>query len=124
MNRWVTLALLGLLATGGFNPLLAADEARQAYDRMVEESVREADEYLEQKQKEQDAAAAAAANQQGSALDAQVQAERERIEAEMDTVRNRGLGPNFTQGMKDNLLAQLQEKLNRLLSDPEAYFGE
>ena len=38
-------------------------------------------------------------------------------------VQNRGLGPDFTQGMKDNLLRELQERLDRLNSDPEAYFA-
>ena len=41
----------------------------------------------------------------------------------MDAIRNRGLGPGFTQGMKDNLLKQLQDKLDLLTSDPEAYFA-
>ncbi len=47
-----------------------------------------------------------------------------RIAAEMDTVRERCLGPAFSQGMKDNLLRQLQDKLTQLMSNPQAYFAE
>jgi rhamnose utilization protein RhaD (predicted bifunctional aldolase and dehydrogenase) len=122
VNRWIAIALLGLLAAGGFDPLFATDEARQAYDKMVEESVKEADEYVDQVQKEQNEAAEEASAQKDAEMDARVEAERQKIEAQMDAVRNRGLGPTYTQGMKDNQLAQLQEKLDQLDSDPEAYF--
>ena len=45
--KWIGIILLCLLTAG---PALATDEARQAYDKMVEESTQEADEYLEEKQ--------------------------------------------------------------------------
>ena len=57
------------------------------------------------------------------ALQERIQDEREKITAEMDKVQQRGLGPNFTQGMKDNLLKRWQDQLDRLNSDPEAYFS-
>jgi hypothetical protein len=55
-------------------------------------------------------------------MDERVQAEQKRIGAEMDAIRNRSLGSGFTQGMKDNLLQQQQDKLDGLKRDPEAYF--
>jgi rhamnose utilization protein RhaD (predicted bifunctional aldolase and dehydrogenase) len=121
--KWIVITLLGLLAVGAFSPLPAVDEARQAYDKMVEESVREADEYLQEKESQKQAADAKAQSKQDSILSEKIEAEVQRIQAEMDTVSNRGLGPTFTQGMKENLLEQLQDKLNRLTSDPEAYFA-
>ncbi len=121
--KWIAISLLGLLAVGAFSPIPAADKARQAYDKMVEESVKEADDYLQGKESQKKAADAQAQSKQDSVLSEKIEAEVQRIQAEMDTISNRGLGPTFTQGMKDNQLDQLQDKLNQLNSDPEGYFG-
>jgi vacuolar-type H+-ATPase subunit E/Vma4 len=120
--KWIGIALLGLLAAGSFNPLLAVSEQREAYNKMVEEATREADEYLQEKENEKKAAEADAQSRQDSALAEKIEAESQRINAEMDNVRERGIGSGFSQGMKDNLLKQLQDKLDQLTSDPEAYF--
>jgi capsule polysaccharide export protein KpsE/RkpR len=123
LMKWIAITMMGLLAVGAVTPLPAVDEARQAYNKMVEESVKEADEYLQETENRKKAADAQAQSKQDSVLLEKIQAESKRIQAQMDAVSNRGLGPNFTQGMKDNLLGQLQDKLDRLTSDPEAYFG-
>lgn len=120
--KTIGITLLSLILAGSFSPLFAVDEQRQAYKKMVEESTQEADEYLQEKQKKKQETEAKSKTKQDTGLADRVQAERKSIEAEMDTVRNRGLGPNFTQGMKDNQLQLLQDKLNHLMSDPEAYF--
>ena len=120
--QWIAISLLGLLASGALTPLPAANEARQAYDKMVEESVKEADEYQQEEESKKKAAEAETQTQQEVAMDERVKAERKRIGAEMDAIRNRGIGSGFTQGMKDNLLKQQQDKLDQLTSDPEAYF--
>ena len=120
--QWIAISLLGLLASGALTPLPAANEARQAYDKMVEESVKEADEYQQEEESKKKAAEAETQTQQEVAMDERVKAERKRIGAEMDAIRNRGIGSGFTQGMKDNLLEQQQDKLDQLISDPEAYF--
>jgi rhamnose utilization protein RhaD (predicted bifunctional aldolase and dehydrogenase) len=52
MRTWRTVTLLIGLMSIGLTTVDAADEQRQAYDRMVEESVKEADEFVEQKQKQ------------------------------------------------------------------------
>jgi len=118
------IVLLILLINGAPDTLFAADEQRQAYDKMVEEATREADAYVEQKQQEQKAAAEKRESQMDADLETRVKAERKRIEAEMEKVQKRGLGPNFTEGMRANQLQELQNKLNQLTSDPQAYFGE
>jgi chromosome segregation ATPase len=120
---WIAIALMGLLATGSCNPLLAVSEQRQAYDKMVEEATKEADAYLQEKENAKKAAEAEAQSTKDSALSERIQAESQRIQAEMDSIRKRSMGSGYTQGMKDNQLKQLQEKLDRLTSDPEAYFG-
>jgi hypothetical protein len=123
MNYFLIFPLVRL--TGVLvNPLFAADEQRQAYDKMVEEATREADAYVEQKQKEQREAAEARKDMPTDAsLDERVKVERERIEAEIDKAWKRGLGPDFTEGMRQNRLEELSDKLDRLNSDPEAYFA-
>jgi chromosome segregation ATPase len=123
--KWVVVTLALLLAAGGLQSLAAEeDAARKAYDRMVEEAAREADAYLDEKAKERSQKPEDTQAKQDPALTERIQAERERIETEMDAVRQRGLGPNFTLGMKENQLEELQDKLNQLLGDPQAYFGE
>ena len=123
LMKWIVISLLGLLAVGAFTPLPAVDEARQAYNKMVEESTQEADEYLQEKENAKKATEAKAQSMQDSALSEKIEAERTRIEAQMDEIRNRGMGGGFTQGMKDNQLKPLQDKLDRLNSDPEGYFA-
>jgi hypothetical protein len=109
--------LLVLPANGLIGPLFAADEQRHAYDQMVEEATREADAYVEQKQKEHQEATEKRKNRSTpSPADDRVQAQRERIEAEIDKVRKRGLGPDFTEGMRHNRLEELQNELNKLNS--------
>lgn len=121
--KWIAITLLCLFVAGGFSPLLAVDEQRRAYDKMVEEATKEADEYLQEKENEIKAAEAETQAQQDAALDERIRAEQERIKAKMDVVQGRGLSTTFSQGMKDNLLQQQQVKLDQLMSDPEAYFG-
>ena len=121
--KWIAITLLCLLAAGALTPLPAVDEARQAYNKMVEESVKEADEYQQEKESQKKATDAQAQSQQDSALSEKIEVERTRIEAQMDEIRNRGMGGGFTEGMKDNQLKPLQDKLDLLTSDPEAYFA-
>lgn len=121
--KWIAITLLFLSAVAVPRPLPAVDEQRQAYDRMVEKATNEADEYLQEKKKEQQASQTEAQSQHEVAIEERVEAERGRIEAEMDAVRERGFSATFTQGMRDNLLRQLQDRLDQLMSDPESYFG-
>ncbi len=122
LMKWIAISLLGLLAVGAFTPLPAVDEARQAYNKMVEESVKEANQYEQEKENDTKAAGAKAQSKKDSALSEKIEAERTRIEAQMAEIRNRGMGGGFTEGMKDNLLKPLQDKLDLLASDPKAYF--
>jgi chromosome segregation ATPase len=123
VTRHIGIILTCLMAITLATPAVAADKARQEYDKMVEESVREADAYVKEKQEAQQQAEEDAQGQQDAALQQRVQAESDRIKAEMDRVQNRGMSYNFTQGMKDDQLRQLQDQLDRLMSDPKAYFG-
>ncbi len=116
----VSICLLAFTFAG---QALATDKARQAYDQMVEEATRESEAYLEEKEQADKAMQEAAQAEQDAALGEQVQAEQARIQAQMDAIRGRGLSTTYTRGMQDNQLQQLQEKLDLLMSDPEAYFS-
>jgi len=122
--KWFGVLLLTTFAIGTLNPLYAVDEQRQAYDKMVEEATREADQYVEEKKKEQAETAGKKNNQSSAVSDPRVENERQRLEAEMKKVSERGLGPDFTEGMRSAKLQELQTQLDRLNSDPQAYFGE
>lgn len=113
-----------LLAFHFAGQALAADQARQAYDQMVEEAKRESEAYLEEKQQADKKMQEAAQAEQDAALDERVQAEQARIQEQMDAIRGRGLSTTYTRGMQDNQLQQLQDKLDRLMRDPEAYFDQ
>ena len=121
--KWIAITLLCLFIAGSFNQVTAVDKQRQEYDKMVEDATKEADAYLNEKENQKKEAEAEAQVQKDTTLDERVQTEQARIHTEMDQVRGRGLSTTFSQGMKDNLLQQLQDKLDKLLSDPEAYFG-
>ena len=52
MRLLIVIGLLAGIVSIGWVGVQAADEQRQAYDKMVEESVKEADDYVQQKQSE------------------------------------------------------------------------
>ncbi|BBO78462.1 hypothetical protein DSCW_58790 [Desulfosarcina widdelii] len=122
--KWFGVFLLASLVAGTPTPLFAVDEQRQAYDKMVEEATREADEYTEEKKIEQAEAAEKRKSHSSNAADPRVEKERQRIEVEMQKLSERGLGPDFTEGMRSAKLQELQTQLDRLNRDPQAYFGE
>jgi len=120
--KWFGVFLLTALIIGTLNPLYAVDEQRQAYDKMVEEATREADEYVEEKKKEQ--VETAEKRKSSNVVDPRVENERQRLETEMEKLRKRGLGPDFTEGMRSAKMQELQTQLDQLNRDPQAYFGE
>ncbi|MGD8701702.1 MAG: hypothetical protein PVG51_01890 [Desulfosarcina sp.] len=119
--RWIGSIILCLWIAG---PVWAVDEARQAYDKMVEEATQEADEYVQEKQEKMQEAKEKDRIKKDKELQQKIQTEREAILAQMEKVRQRGLSTTFTQGMKDNLLQRWQEQLDYLESNPEAYFAQ
>ena len=76
MNVRLSLTLLAAIIFSNLTMVHAADEQRQAYDKMVEESVKEAEDYLEQKQ--QQAAKKQGRQQQAAQQRAQEAAEKEK----------------------------------------------
>ena len=90
------------------------DRLRQEYERMVEEASREADRYLKEQAEKKALEEEATRNQQAAEQSQRVEAERNRLLKEMEAIQNRGLGPTFTLGMKENLIRQIQEQIEQL----------
>lgn len=99
-----------------------ADRNRQEFERMAEQAGREADRHFEEQAEKKARAAEAERQQQLDALDRKIEVERARLQQEIAAIDGRGLGPNFTTGMKDNLIGQIQEKIDRLENNPDNYF--
>ena len=55
-------------------------------------------------------------------MERQVEAERQRLQDEIDKIDNLAIGVSFTQGMKDNRMRPFKEQLALLNEDPEKYF--
>jgi transcription initiation factor TFIID subunit TAF12 len=85
MLRWFAFTLLAGILSISFSPVHATDEQRQAYDKMVEESVKEADDDVDQKQ--QQAAEKQARQQQEAQQRAQEAADKEKASQEKTTSR-------------------------------------
>jgi len=95
---------------------------RQEYDRMVEDASKNADRQFERQAEKKAQEAAARQKQQQMEQAQRVARERDRLQKKIDAIKNRGLGPTFTTGMKANLIKQVQDRIDRLESDPKAYF--
>ena len=93
---------------------VGADSNRQEYDHMVEKASEEADRQIEaqDRKKEQQAKQQNRLKQEAHAR--QVAEEKARLMNEIEALQNRALGPTFTQGMRDNLIQQIREKIDRL----------
>lgn len=91
-----------------------AREAQDAYDKMIKEVQNEnrqtdmerAQEAKQKELKEKEAAEAA--------RKAKIQAERDRLQKQIDELKGRALSPTFSPGMRDNLIKQIQEQIDAL----------
>ena len=99
------------------------DSARSEYDRMVEKASQEADEHFAEQEKEKARAAEAEKQRRQAAQEDRIAAERQKLQAEIDAIDARGLGPTFSAGQKAAMIKAIQEKIDRLESDPDGYFG-
>ncbi len=99
------------------------DQTRQEYNRMVEDASNRADEQMAQDAEERAQAAEVERQQQADEMGQRIAAERERLQKQIDDIEGRGLGPNFSPGQKEAMIQKVQEQIDRLESDPEAYFN-
>lgn len=102
---------------------VGVDPEREAFDRMVEDAGQSADRYFEEQAEKKDQDAQSQGGRQQQAMDRRVAQERAALQAEIDALEGRALSRTFSLGMKKNLIQAVQEKIDQLEDDPEAYFG-
>lgn len=95
-------------------PASADPGARDSYLRMLEEA--EQDRRRLEAQREQEAAEAAskAEEEARARRQARIDAERERLQRQIDELNKRMLGPYFSQGMRQAQIDAIQEKIDAL----------
>lgn len=101
-----------------------SQQNRQAFDRMVEDASQEADRHFEEQAQQKAQDEQEQLDRQQQVQDQRIAQERARLQREIDAIEGRGLGPKFTLGMKENLIRQTQEKIDRLERDPDGYFND
>ena len=101
-----------------------AERIRQEFEQMVEEAGREADRHFEEQAEEKAREEQLEQEEKQAQQDQRIARERAGLEQQIAEIERRGLGPHFTAGMKENLIRQIQEKIERLESDPDAYFKD
>mgnify|MGYP000336130874 CR=1 FL=1 len=91
-----------------------SDQVRQEFNRMVEEASQEADRHFEKEaQKKAEAAQAAQQREQEKRIEA-LRQERQKLQQEIESIRNRGLSTTFSAGQKAYLIEQVQEKIDQI----------
>jgi cell division protein FtsN len=99
------------------------DRARQEYDQMVKKADQEADRQIEAEAREKAKEAETERNRKKAQLNQQMEKEREKLQKQIEALRNRGLSRTFSDGQRASLIEKIQEKIDRMESDPEAYFN-
>ncbi|BBO69522.1 hypothetical protein DSCA_34520 [Desulfosarcina alkanivorans] len=92
----------------------AEDQRRQEFDRMVQEASEDADRHFETRAREKEQQAEASRQRRQEAKDRQIEEARAELLKEMDAIQDRGYSATFTQGMKENLIKAVQEKIDQL----------
>jgi hypothetical protein len=93
---------------------------RATYNQMVEKAKIESDR-LDQERKQKEAAAEEQKKQEAEKLrQEQIQAQRQKIQDKIDALNQRGLGPNFSKGMRDYQINEVKKELEKLETQPSA----
>lgn len=99
-------------------------QRRQKYNRMVEDASKSADRHFEQQARKKAQDTEARRQQHMQAQTRKIDEERANLQKEIDRIQGRGLGPTFSSGQKENLIRQVQERMNHLEGDPDNYFNK
>jgi Domain of unknown function (DUF4124) len=91
-----------------------ANQRRHEYDRMVEDASKSADRHFEEQALEKTRQAEAMQQSEQDIKDQQIEKARAELLKEIDAIQKRGYSPTFTQGMKENLIKEVQEKIDQL----------
>ena len=91
-----------------------AGKRRQDFDRMAQEAGEDADRHFEEQAKKREQAAEDQRRRQQAEKSRQVAEDRAKLQKQIEDIQARGLGPNFSAGQRDNLIRQIQEKIEGL----------
>lgn len=97
------------------------DQIRQEYDQMVEEASQEADRHFEEEAAKKAKARQAEQQQKDEKHAQQLEQERQKLQREIASIQNRGLSPTFSAGQKAYLIKQIQDKIDQIDKQLEAY---
>ena len=94
------------------------------FDEFVERVRNESRELERERQASEAARAAEKQRRRQTQQEARIDAERRKLQAEIDAIKARGLSRTFSQGMKDSLIQKVQKRMDLLEKDPEVYFRD
>ena len=92
----------------------AAHDMRPGLQKMLDEVKAQNREDDQRKAREAAARQQAEERAAEAAKEAKKQAERQRLQKQIDDLNNRALSPTFTQGMRDNLIKDIQKQIDAL----------
>ncbi len=90
------------------------EQARPGLEQMVEEVRRENQETERRREQEATLRKAEEKRKAEEQKNARMNAERARLQKQIDALNNRALSPTYTQGMRDNQIRKIQEEINAL----------
>jgi hypothetical protein len=91
-----------------------ADRNRRNYEAMVKEASKAADRHFEQQDRKKAMQADAKRRREQEAQNQKIAEERARLMKEIEAIKQRGYSPTFTKGMQDNLIKEVQAKIDQL----------
>lgn len=87
---------------------------RESFDRMVDRANSQARRLEEQRRREEAAEAEKRKQEEIQRRQAELEAKRKALQEKIKVLENRALSPTFSQGMRDNLIKDLQEQIDEL----------
>ena len=94
------------------------DQRRQEYDRMVEDANQRADRHFKEQAEQKAQNAKAERRQQLEAQAQQIEETRSQLQKAIDDLEGRALSRTFSNGQKEYLIKQVEEKIGQLESNP------
>ena len=94
------------------------DQRRQEYDRMVEDANQSADRHFKEQAEQKAQNAKAERRQQLEAQAQQIEETRSQLQKAIDDLEGRALSRTFSNGQKEYLIKQVEEKIDQLESNP------
>lgn len=92
----------------------AEEQTRPGLEQLVEEVRRENQEAERRREQEETLRKAEETRKATEEKNTKIQAERARLQKQIDELNNRALSPTYTQGMRDNQIRMIQEKIDAL----------